>query len=116
MRRVTYVLCAVAGLWPLLLFAQEPTATPDQPPVVSEVFTLRKENLALKQQLELLGAQLTVCQGKLAPAVYQESMGALEQERLKLLEDFEKANPGWTLDLKTGAAVKKQDEKKGGGQ
>jgi hypothetical protein len=32
-----------------------------------------------------------------------------------LIDDFEKANPGWTLDLKTGAAVKKPDEKKGGG-
>jgi hypothetical protein len=79
----------------------------DSTPVVAEVFALRRANLALKQQVELLGSRLTVCEAQLAPERYKASMAALELERQRLIADFEAAHPGWTLDTKTGTPTKK---------
>lgn len=102
------IMATVAGvLMTALTMAQAPAQTPAQTPEVPELVRLKQENLALRQELELAGAQLTVCRGQLAPANYKTAMDALERERQALIAEFEKANPGWTLDTATGKPVKK---------
>ena len=72
------------------------------------------EILALKAQLteayKLIGEQRAMygtCQGQLAPYQYQQNQSALKAEQQALIEKFEKANPGFTLDPASGAKVKK---------
>lgn len=109
------LIALVIAPWVLVGQAQAPGGQVDQPPTVSGLFALRRENLALKQQVELLGAKLTVCQGQLAPGAYQASMETLDAERRQLVADFERAHPGWTLDTKTGQITKAPAPKKDGG-
>lgn len=98
---VTFV-CALSAV------AQEKPA-PAKPPAVSDTVKLQLENAALKQQLALVTAQLQICQSKLAPESYRDASAAIQAEIAKVITEFEKANPGWTLDAST-----MQPKKKGG--
>jgi hypothetical protein len=89
-------------------FAQDKPSA-DKPPAVSETVKLQIENADLKHKLALATAQLQICQSKIAPEAYKEVAVAIQGELAKVVQDFEKAHPGWTLDVTT-----MQPKKKGG--
>ncbi len=93
---------------------------PDTPPSLSEFVKAASERDAIAEQLAGATAQLAICRGQLAPTVYQQNLQEVENDRAKIVRDFEAANPGWTVDVKSLAISKKPtpekkpDDKKGG--
>ena len=101
------VVGGIAVLGAVLVLGKAALAlTQSDAPAVSDVTRLQWENAGLKQQLALATAQRDVCQGQLAPAAYKATSDALDADVKRLLEEFEKANPGWTL-APSGRPVKK---------
>lgn len=99
---IVAVLMAVAAV----RAAQDPAAMP----VVELETRLTLEVASLKQQLALVTAQAQMCQGQLAPTTYRNTLEAIEPEVARVVAEFERAHPGWTIDRKTSHAVKKGGE------
>jgi hypothetical protein len=98
------------GTVPPLPMETKPVVTAqEKAPAISEVTKLKLEVAALKQQLALVNGQLQVCTAQSAPETYKATMTTIGQDVAKVIADFEKANPGWTLDTST-----MQPKKKGG--
>lgn len=88
------------------------SATKPEIPAVDELTRTKAERAQIAEQLAGVTAQLQICTGQLAPAVYQQNLQEVSTERARIVDAFERANPGYTLDLKTMAVSKKG----GGGQ
>jgi hypothetical protein len=105
------MLVAVLAVVSLSLFTAVASAqdkpAPAQAPEVSAAVKLQLENAALKQQLALVTAQLQICQSKIAPEAYRDVSATIQADVMKIVQDFEKAHPGWTLDAATMTPKKK---------
>jgi len=85
-----------------------PNGKPVPPPAMSETVKLRLELAQLADELAVAKGQLSICQGELAPAVFQRRAQEVAGSRSKIVADFEAANPGFTIDLKTLAIIPKK--------
>jgi hypothetical protein len=84
------------------------TQKPEAAPVLTEFEKANFTIAGLKHRIATLQADLDVCQAKLAPATVKEATTATQSEVTKLILEFEKAHPGWTLDIQTMTAKKKE--------
>jgi hypothetical protein len=112
MKRLILVLVACVFVGSLTAQEAPPQAKPGAKPAapaVSDVTRLQIENAALRQQLSFMTGQLQLCQAQNAPGQYKAANDAIQTELETIVKEFEKQNPGWTLDLKTV-----QPKKKGG--
>lgn len=72
-----------------------------------EVLALKAQLTQATKQVSDLQAAVGVCQSQLGPLQFEQNKLALQAEQRSIIEKFEKANPGFTLDPATGKSVKK---------
>jgi hypothetical protein len=85
-----------------LMHSQAPAASLKIAPPVSEIQQLKWQLVALRQELALELAHRQVCEGQRAPDVYRATIATTQQDVDALVTAYEQANPGWTLDRRTG--------------
>jgi sirohydrochlorin ferrochelatase len=114
MRRTLIIASTLVALVQLAR-AQAPSPPPalpvNGPPAVGELTKARAEIADLAQKLAVAAAERDLCRGQLAPASLQQNLREVNAERQKIVEAFEKENPGWTLDPRTLAVTKKPEKK-----
>jgi hypothetical protein len=99
---------ASAVLIVLLGFVSLRAQAPPPPPTEAlETLALKRQLTQTLKQVADLQAALGACQGQLGGYHLQQNTQALEADEKAIVEKFDKANPGFTLDLKTGAVTKK---------
>lgn len=93
-------------------FAQEPPALSVEQKKDAEILALRAQLTSAMRQVSDLKAGIGACEAQLGPLQFEQNKQALEQEQAVLVADYEKKNPGWTLDATTGKGVKKPEAPK----
>lgn len=94
---------------PLLIALLALFQVPAAPPVLSEVESLTLANLTLQAQLADVLQANAACQAELGPTRAQVHKAALDAQRAAFTRRIEQAHPGYTVDLSTGALVKKAE-------
>lgn len=102
---LTVVLAAVT-MWSGVALAQQAPATPADPAALSEVESLRLENLRLKAQLASTVKGAAATQTALSQCEASDNSALVETEAKRLLDDYATAHPGFRLDLSTGKGIK----------
>lgn len=78
-------------------------------PTLSETEQLRYQLVAAQSQIADLQAKLGACQLELQPLKVEATTAWVREAIAALTADIEAAHPGYTLDVETGALVKKDD-------
>ena len=72
-----------------------------------EILTLKAQLTTASKQISDLQAAIGGCQAQLGPLQLERNQAALSAEQKTLIEKYEKANPGFTLDPATWKPVAK---------
>lgn len=91
-----------------LTFAQTPTA----PTEALEILALKRQLTQTLKQIADLQATVGACQGQLGTYHLRQNTEALAADEKAMVEKFEKANPGFTLDVQSGTVTKKAPPEK----
>lgn len=111
-------LFAFGVLTPLLAFriatvwAQEQPAPSAAVKKDIEILTLKAQLTTATKQISDLQAAIGGCQAQLGPLALERNQAALGAEQKTIIETYEKANPGFTLDPGTWKPVKKPEPAK----
>lgn len=96
--------CAVTGV---VSATQEPAPSKD-----IEILNLKAQLTTATKQISDLQAAIGGCQAQLGPLALERNQAALGAEQKSIIETYEKANPGFTLDPSTWKPVKKPEPEK----
>lgn len=94
---------------PTITAAPEPSAEVQKD---FEVLTLKAQLTQATKQISELQAAVGACQAQLAPLQFEQNRTALQTEQKSIIDKYERANPGFTIDVQTGKPVKKPEPDK----
>ena len=98
---------ASAVLILLLAVVSLSAQAPAPPAEALDTLALKRQLTQTLKQVADLQAALGACQGQLGAYHFRQNTEALTADEKAIVEKFEQANPGFTLDLQTGAVSKK---------